>query len=203
MSAAMITSPTGLLLAAGAVALVVRWLVKFVKVRRSFRDLPCPPHNFFLGHIPVMARHQMKYPLRLHPHMYLLDVQMENNLPPVFYLDTWPVGPKMMVIIDPETAQEVTTTHSLPKAADIRPYIYPLSGKNNLVTMEGAEWKKWRAIFNPGFSAKHLTGLIPGMVDDVMTFNEILGEMADAQKLFRLEELATKLTFDIIGKVSV
>ena len=67
--------------------------------------------------------------------------------------------------------------------------------------MDGMEHKRWRAIFNPGFSSAHLMTLVGGIVDDSMLFTEILGMHAKKQDIFSLEELTTKATVDIIGRV--
>jgi cytochrome P450 len=65
--------------------------------------------------------------------------------------------------------------------------------------MEGHTWKRWRSIFNPGFSVNHIASLIPGMVDKVLVFKSILAEKAQSGELFYLEHLTLNLTIDIIG----
>lgn len=91
--------------------------------------------------------------------------------------------------------------HSLPKHEAIAVAIWPLAGMNNLVSMNGPDHKRWRAIFNPGFSNAHLMSLMDGIVDDTVLFTEILAKHADAEDIFSLEDAATKVTVDIIGRV--
>ncbi len=67
--------------------------------------------------------------------------------------------------------------------------------------MSSSEHKRWRAIFNPGFSSAHLMTLMDGIVDDSMSFMEILGRHAEKQDIFSLEEATTRATIDIIGRV--
>lgn len=67
--------------------------------------------------------------------------------------------------------------------------------------MDGAEHKRWRTLFNPGFSSAHLMMLVDGIVDDSIVFMEILGKHAEKQDIFSLEEAATRVTVDIIGRV--
>ena len=69
--------------------------------------------------------------------------------------------------------------------------------------MDGAEHKRWRAIFNPGFSSAHLMTLVDGIVDDSMLFVENLGKHAEEQDIFFLQEAATNVTIDIIGRVAL
>lgn len=69
------------------------------------------------------------------------------------------------------------------------------------MTLEGAAWKRWRGIFNPGFSANHISTLIPGMVEEVEIFKSLLGKHARNGDMFYLEEASLSLTIDIIGRV--
>lgn len=128
-------------------------------------------------------------------------LRTQYKLPPIFYLDTWPFADPICAIIDPEVAYQVTVQNSLPKHKAIPEAIWPLTGEKNLVSMNGAEHKRWRAIFNPGFSSAHLMTLVDGIVDDSMLFMEILGRHAEEQDIFSLEETATRATVDIIGRV--
>jgi cytochrome P450 len=76
-----------------------------------------------------------------------------------------------------------------------------LGGPGNLVSSEGAEWKKWRMAFNPGFSANHLMSLVPVIVDECHIFIDILKKYAEKEEIFRMERVTTRLTVDVIGKV--
>ena len=96
---------------------------------------------------------------------------------------------------------QVTVQHSLPKHQEALETIAPLSGHNSLLTIEGKQHKRWRNIFNPGFSNAHIMTLVDGIVDDSRVFMDILGKHADAKEVFLLEEAATRVTVDIIGRV--
>ncbi|KAL8963213.1 MAG: hypothetical protein Q9183_005040, partial [Haloplaca sp. 2 TL-2023] len=70
-----------------------------------------------------------------------------------------------------------------------------------MVSLEGKEWKTWRSIFNPGFASGHLMSLVSGMVADTLLFINTLADHAANGTIFKLEDAATRLTVDIIGKV--
>jgi cytochrome P450 len=57
-----------------------------------------------------------------------------------------------------------------------------------MLTASGALWKKWRSIFNPGFSVQHLVGQVPMMVDSCQMFIELLDQHATCDRVFRMEE---------------
>jgi len=140
-------------------------------------------------------------PKNAHPHMMIHYLRIKYNLPPIFYIDTWPFGHPICAIIDPDMANQITVQNSLPKHVALVDMLRPLTGSENLVTMNGPEHKMWRAIFNPGFSNAHMMSLVDGIVDDALVFTEILAKHATGKDIFSLEDATTKATVDIIGRV--
>ncbi|KAL8657646.1 MAG: hypothetical protein Q9226_001708 [Calogaya cf. arnoldii] len=109
----------------------------------------------------------------------------------------------MLVVTSAEGANQFTVAHSLPKFAAMRQYMEPMAGGIDLTTMEGREWKTWRAIFNPGFSSGHLMTMVPQMLKDVKVFCEILEQKAGSGEVFSLDPVAVNLNLDIIGRVAL
>lgn len=64
----------------------------------------------------------------------------------------------------------------------------PFAGKINMLTASGPSWKKWRSMFNPGFSVQHLIGQVPMMVDFCQKFVQLLDQHASTDRVFRMEE---------------
>lgn len=77
---------------------------------------------------------------------------------------------------------------TLPKHPVVNDVIGPLAGKLNMLSAEGAFWKKWRGIFNPGLSIQQIVSQIPTIVECVEGFVKLLDEHAAAKHVFRLEE---------------
>ncbi|KAF2703867.1 cytochrome P450 [Pleomassaria siparia CBS 279.74] len=147
-----------------------------------------------------MGKVVSKLPNRVHPHVYPHYLTKEYNLPPVFYIDTAPIKAPMLVVADPEAAQEIANSGLLKHPA-LDDFLSPLAGRHNLVSMEGAVWQRWRNVFNPGFSTQHIMNQVPTIVDCVEIYAQILDRHASENDVFRLEEEATKVTIDVIGKV--
>ena len=130
-------------------------------------------------------------------------LKQKYDLPNMFYLDIWPVGDPFLFVLDPAIAQQVTVDHVTPKHPALGKYLSMLLGPGDMVSSHGEHWKRWRSVFNPGFAGSHLMSLVPGIVDESLIFCEKMGEHAEDGKVFRLEEEATRLTVDIIGKVAL
>lgn len=168
-------------------------------------DLTCqsmPPHHPIFGHLFILTSIMSKLPKDAHPH-YLAD-QLRRTYPdmgPIFYLDAWPFITLTLVVASPATLAQITTEHVLPKFPAIKDFLYPLANGNDLVSMDGQEWKYWRDMFNPGFSASHLMTLVPDIVKETVVFLDILSGHATKQDVFRMKNLTDNLAMDVIGKV--
>jgi cytochrome P450 len=118
----------------------------------------------------------------------------------VVYLDVWPISPPMLAVFHPDIMSQYTVEHSQPKHEHLHHELQPLTKCLDLVSSEGQLWKTWRSIFNPGFSAKNLIGLVPDMVEEVEVFRDWLKTAAMSGKMITLAQKAEKLTVDIIGR---
>lgn len=123
------------------------------------------------------------------------------DMGPIFYLDAWPLITLTLVVASPDTMAQITTEHVLPKFPAIKDFMYPLANGQDIVSMDGEEWKYWRDMFNPGFSASHLLSLVPEIVKETRTFLNLLDDHAHKPDIFRMKNLTDNLTMDIIGKV--
>lgn len=163
-----------------------------------------PPHNALFGHIPLLARVLKRLPSDSHGH-YLAD-QLNREFPtlgPIFYLDTWPFGPPLLVVISPTISSQFTQKGYLPKHVGMRNFLRPLTGDHDLVSMEGQPWKTWRNIFNPGFSAGHIMKLVPDILKEVTIFRDSLRNHVKEGDMFSLEEHCLNVTMDVIGRVAL
>ena len=161
-----------------------------------------PPHHPVFGHLFVIARVLSKIPKDAHSH-YLPDQlrQAYPDMGPIFYIDAWPFTTLTLVVASPATLAQITTEHVLPKFPAIKDYLYPLANGKDIVSMDGREWKYWRAIFNPGFNMSHLMTLVPDIVKETTVFCEVLQHHALEQDMFRMKALTDNLAMDVIGKV--
>jgi cytochrome P450 len=158
--------------------------------------------SFFWGNINIAAECVNLFPPGTHPHNWVPYIRNKYATGNIFYVDLWPLGPRIMYIADPEVASKfITTGQSLPKSPLETDFINKLLGDKNMVSAEGHNWKSLRTMFNPGFSASHLMTLVPYIVDASMVFHDIIQQKAETGELFQMEEVATRLTIDIIGKV--
>ena len=163
-----------------------------------------PPHHPVFGHLRLMGEIMSKLPNDVHGHVLPHQIElMMPELGPVFYVDPWPFGPPILTVAAPDPAYQITQSHSLPKFHALRDYMCPMTGGNDLVTMEGSQWKTWRNIFSSGFSSSHLTTLVPDIMKDILIFCAILRDAAMKSNIILMDPLTTKLSLDVIGRVAL
>lgn len=125
-----------------------------------------------------------------------------DKVPPVVYLDLWPVGPCFALVYDAGAATQFTRSRSLPKFTTAVNYIEPLTSNLDIITSEGSFWKGWRSLLNTVFSTRNIQSLVPDLIEEVCVFVDSLSHSAGASNtfgpVFPFLEKTTDLTFDII-----
>ncbi|OLN91710.1 putative sterigmatocystin biosynthesis P450 monooxygenase stcS-like protein 6 [Colletotrichum chlorophyti] len=96
----------------------------------------------------------------------------------MIYVDVWPMGPPIILVVDPETAGQLINDPTLKRSQAAEELLTPPTDNLDLVRMEGEEWKTWRARFNPSLSNKNVLTLMPGMLEDVKIFCNIVRKRA-------------------------
>ncbi len=153
-----------------------------------------------------MAKVTTKYPGDLHGQClpyFLLKEYPELEVPGVMYLDVWPIGEPMLAVFHPDMMAQSCQDTVLPKHPLMRQEFYPLTQMNDLVNQTGQVWKRWRGIFNPGFSNKNILSLMPSFLEEIDVFVDWLKGAARSGKVVRLEDQAMKTTIDIIGRATL
>ncbi|TFB07670.1 P450 monooxygenase AflN [Trichoderma ghanense] len=200
---------------------ITRFLYRGYKVRRRVRQLqaqgiPTLPHSLLFGHIPILLKFRKHHPEDVHFGIimkWLVDncpswIPDIKQPPPVLYLDIWPVFPDlMMMVFDGSLSAQFTQTRSLPKHRITRTFLEPLTDNLDMTSADGKQSKVWRSRFNPSFSPRNITMLVPELIDEIVVFKELLAGMAgpDGQwgDVFQLEERTTNLTFDVILRATL
>lgn len=123
------------------------------------------------------------------------------------YLDLWPISDPVIFSLHPNVSAQFTQITNMPKDAMEQNFMRPLTGTRDMVSSNGEQWKKWRAVFNPGFSSRNIMALVPIIMEDMVTFLKVLegfaSETGQPGQVVQLEKLTTNLTFDIIGKATL
>ncbi|KAF2010892.1 putative cytochrome P450 [Aaosphaeria arxii CBS 175.79] len=159
--------------------------------------------SWCFGHSFVLLRYTSRYPPLANVGLAMQDLSQEFADTEMFLIDLWPSYPSSIVVSNPDVANLVTQKLALPKPPLAGDSVEPIVGGPSILSMNDVDWKKWRTLLNPGFSAQKLMNHVPFIVDCCEVFNEKLRNEARKGSIFSLDEFATRLTFDIIMKVTL
>ncbi len=143
-----------------------------------------PPHVYGVA-IPNMV-------IKEHPEFEKLGA---------IYLDMWPITSPMIYVQDPRLMDQFTNVFH--KADMMHDEFRPWTGNRDIVTSEGPQWKRWRSLFNPGFSAKNIISLVPAFLEESQVFIQGLKKAAETGEVMTLEDGALNLALDIIGRAAL
>ncbi|KAI1266180.1 cytochrome P450 [Xylariaceae sp. FL1019] len=209
-----------------AVGVLVLWLGRFlyqgISIRFTFwrmkrKGLPVPePHSFLLGHLPLMKSLRNGLPKDAHDsyssrkltvdwHRYFPNL---TECPPVIYLDMWPLFSYPVVhAISPEACYQITQQKNRPRHPFFGWALKPITGGQDIITMDIPTHRMWRASLKPAFSLRNLNTIIPVLTEEVAIFTKLLCDAAGSDggfgEVFPLYERTRNLTFDIILKASL
>lgn len=164
---------------------------------------PMHQWSWLWGHLRILQRYISRYPADTFFTIVMEGLAREFSDTDMFYLDLWPVAPPFLCISDPDVANQVTAKHTFPKAEYFNTLFEPLMGGPSLLTMNAKDWKEWRALLNPGFSPAYLLNQLPATIDYVQIFCDKLRDHAETGDVFPLENIATRMTMDVIIKVTL
>lgn len=158
--------------------------------------------SWITGHLLVLQKYLDGVPPDAAVALAMRDLCEEHADTELFLMDFWPVYPPLFTVFGPESINQICNKYNLPKPAVASRFMEPVTGGPNLISMNGDEWKYWRSLFNPGFSTGAMLNGVPHIVDSVLVFREKLIQRI-GKGMFSLDELATKLTQEIILKVTL
>jgi cytochrome P450 len=162
---------------------------------------PMPKHHPLFGHLIVLKETLQSLPRNAVMHVVVRRIA-ESFPGGVFYLNLWPFNAPLMVVANPYVASQVEAAF-LDKPPNINSTLEVINGGPSLLTMHGITWKRWRALFNPGFATGYMTGLSPAIAEEVAVFCRLLQDRAKKEEVFPMEEYTLRLTFDIIARVTL
>ena len=124
-------------------------------------------------------------------------------MPPMFILDVKPFL-NVLVVTDPFIADQVVLSspeypygaHKSWTAHDL----WPITGKQSMLTLNGEEWRQTRKRFAPGFQPSHLKNvMLPMFVEQAKHFLNNMKKKFESGEVFELAPLCQNFTLDVIG----
>lgn len=163
-----------------------------------------PNFNLLAGHLLTVKEASALLPGNTVMHNVFWDISKRFSSG-IFYVDLWPFFGTILVVTTPSAAAQVDDLNLGPPSDIVAPLETIMGGPSLLSLPIGSEWKKWRRAFSVSFSGSYMTSLAPAIADEVSVFRKQLLARCSrgTSDVFQLEELTLKMTFDIIGSVTL
>lgn len=158
--------------------------------------------SWWFGHLRVLHQKLQKLPPDANVYMAMHDMVQDHADTEVFLTDFWPMFQPVLMISGPEIAYQASIKYDLPKPRDQEKSFQPIIGGPSLITMNNEQWRFWRSLLNPEFSASHILSLVPSIVDAVDIFCDLLEEKA-GKEVFLLDDMAARLAMDVITRTTL
>jgi hypothetical protein len=108
------------------------------------------------GHLLVFGKYSKSLPPLANVSLVSQELCREFTDTEIFLLDLWPSYPPIIMTSNPDVGVAMSQMYNLPKPIMIFEAVKAIVGGPTLLSMNASEWKKWRSLFNPGFSSASL-----------------------------------------------
>lgn len=175
---------------------------------RRWSDIPSLPRHPLWGNI-INAGRRMNPSLNRHVDYGFEEIWRELGEPGCFLVDFAPFHYRAILIVaEPQHADLMVNStedfkYSLPKESSTNKRTGPLLGTEGITSLNGARWRATRKRFNPGFQPQYIQSLTKPILAKVKIFVNRLQALADTGAVFRLEDFARDLTFDVITQIAI
>ncbi|KAK5655599.1 hypothetical protein OQA88_5530 [Cercophora sp. LCS_1] len=194
------TNALGLAITAAAAALVY-FLVKLRAKRQFYCDLPKPPHSFFWGHLKLMGEYMDKAAPGNYLQAPLTQMKFDYDLPDIWYLDLWPLGPEMLICTTGDAAAVATTVTTFPQAPIVIEFLNETLGGSFIESTNGSLWKELHHMLAPGLTPNAVRSYHQLIVDEAKLFHKRLHNFATKGNPFNLHLELGKFPFEVIWQV--
>ncbi|KAM4662408.1 cholesterol 24-hydroxylase-like [Discoglossus pictus] len=169
-------------------------------IHMKYDHIPGPPRDSFIfGHIPtlmkIMKKHEFVYDQLLEWVQIYGPVMRINRLHKVIVFITSPEAVKEF-LMSPKYSKGIVY-HQIANLFGVR-----FMGNDLVTDRDYDHWHKQRRIMDPAFSRSYLIGLMGPFNEKAEDLMEILAEKSDGKTEFKMHDLMSRVTLDVIAKVA-
>lgn len=141
------------------------------------------------------------FPPQTHFQAYFTEIAKRYDLPDVWYVDLWPLGPSFMVLATPELAMQVSVVKVYHIHRWIENFLGVLFGPKVIAGVNGTTWKHLHHMLAPSFTPTAVKGQVDCIVEHVAIYHDKLRALAATGEEFSMQDLTSKVIFDVVSSV--
>ncbi len=155
----------------------------------------------FWGHLKLMGEYLQKVRPGTYTHTALTQMKLDHNLPDVFYLDLWPVGPRMLVCTTPDACAISTTTSAFEMPGLVANFFEGNIGTGFIEGTNGSVWKHLHQMLAPGLTPGAVKGYSNSIVNEAAALHERLRAIAKSAQVVDMRKELGNFPFQVIAAV--
>lgn len=125
------------------------------------------------------------------------------DLPEIFYVDLWPLGPVFLASTSVDSLNLVDTHLSMGKHAENNRILTPLLGRDSIPALNGRVWQQVHHMLQPAFKPQSIKQLLSKAATEAAVFCGILERLAETGKVVSMETMTGRMLFEINAKTIV
>ncbi|KAH8890679.1 cytochrome P450 [Thozetella sp. PMI_491] len=153
----------------------------------------------FWGHLKLMGEYAKKVPAGTHAQTVFTLIKQDFDLPDVFYLDLWPLGPRFLVCTTPDSCAISTTINNFEQPHFVTSFFDGTMGTGFIEATNGSLWKHLHMMLAPGFTPNSVKGYHAMVIKEAAAFHGRLRNTAKAGKVVNMRRELGQYPFQVIG----
>ncbi|KAM0259966.1 hypothetical protein ACHAQJ_003059 [Trichoderma viride] len=155
----------------------------------------------FWGHLKLIGKTLQKLPPGTHMQSAITQIKSEYNLPDVFYIDLWPLGPVFLFCTAPDACAIPTTQNTFEMPEVVTQFFKNNIGPGFIEATNGALWKHLHQTLAPGLTPTASKAHHATIVEQAVALHRRFWDIARSGKAADIRSELGLYTFQVMGKV--
>ncbi|KAL6892175.1 cytochrome P450 [Trichoderma evansii] len=157
----------------------------------------------FWGHLKIFGEYVQNLPHGSYIQPAVTQLKMDYNLPDIFYIDLWPLGPQFMILSSPEACAIPTTENAFDQHEVVGDFFKGGIGTNFIEATNGALWKHLHQTLAPGLTPSVIKGHHATITEQAVALCHRFWDIAKSGKVADIRYELGRYPFQVIGEVLI
>jgi len=142
-----------------------------------------------------------KFPPNMYLQAVLTQLKEEHNLPDIWYLDLWPMGPEFIIVTSPDAAAIPTTVTAFPQCRLVKNHFSTSLGESFIEVTNGKEWKDLHHMLAPGLTPAAVRSYHDIIIEEAVALRNRFRRLATSEKVIDFGLEFGKFPFEVVARV--
>lgn len=129
------------------------------------------------------------------------ELKADYDLPDVFYIDLWPLGPQFVFCVSPEACAIPTTENTFDMHEEVAKFLKRSVGASFIEGTNGPLWKHLHQTLAPGLTPSVIRGNHGSIIEQAATLRRRFSDMAKSGKVTDIRRELGYYPFQVMVKI--